>query len=293
LNPLVVKEALSWKRKILMYKLHTYSGNYDDHPLITFLEVPTIIETNAKLLEESVAEIANEIKEKKKKLFKTKIVHIVSLFDDTEFKSIDSISKLASDDIEYTIHFNPPTKELPNIEPLYSMSQQGKNLKPGHYGCFNAFKKAITEDFTDDYDYVIVCERDCIIETDINSMKDLILQAQIVMESNEDIKCFTFGDKVDLDHGNLQSPEIRKLGDFAYATNKIIGLQCIMFNKKNRDFLKQKFKEVNWYGMDIWLNVVFGQSNSHFGILNERATTQLDGYSIIDQENKNFKMNEK
>lgn len=37
LNPLVVKEALSWRLPVKMYKLPTYLDDYDNNPLVTYL----------------------------------------------------------------------------------------------------------------------------------------------------------------------------------------------------------------------------------------------------------------
>jgi hypothetical protein len=78
------------------------------------------------------------------------------------------------------------------------------------------------------------------------------------------------------------------LEDFAFVTDKIIGLQFIIFSKESKKFMKQMFEEKRWYGMDIWLNIVFNENSLPMGILNERVTTQLDGYSLIDQMDKKF-----
>jgi hypothetical protein len=43
--------------------------------------------------------------------------------------------------------------------------------------------------------------------------------------------------------------------------------------------------------MDIWLNVVYEETQRKIGIINKRLTTQLDGYSLIDEVEKKFKMN--
>ena len=56
---------------------------------------------------------------------------------------------------------------------------------------------------------------------------------------------------------------------------------------------KYEFENRNWYGMDIWLNVVYEENDKLMGILNERVTTQIDGYSLIDQTHKTFKANQK
>lgn len=288
LNPLVVKEALSWKMPVLMYNLDTYMGSYDNVENITFLDRDLSI--NEKILRKHVEKIQNQIKDW---IPRTKIVHIVSdIFSEIEQTSIKSVSSLAdiNKNIEYTIHYNPPAKEIPDDRiPMFD----NENLKPGHFGCFEAFRKAIEEDFTDDYDYLVVCERDCVLEKTPYEITEMLKRTYELMKSY-DITYFSFGDTVDLDNCYLQSEKLADLpGNFAYETNKIIGLQFIIFNKKGREFLKEQFDTRGWYGMDIWLSEVYTNGNMKMGILNKRVTTQLDGFSIIDQSQKIFKANQK
>jgi glycosyltransferase involved in cell wall biosynthesis len=41
LNPIVIKECLSWQVPILMRRLQSYGDSYDNHPLVTYLETGT------------------------------------------------------------------------------------------------------------------------------------------------------------------------------------------------------------------------------------------------------------
>jgi hypothetical protein len=274
LNPLVIKEALSYQIPIIMYNLPTYMNAYDNTESIHF------INGDKTLTLSLINKFMPEFK------YKTKIVHIVSdLNSDIEKQSIDSISLLASEYLEYTIHLNPITEKFdPFFPPVYP------GLKPAHFGCFNAFRKAICEDFTEDFDFLIICERDCILEKSIDEIRFLLSRTYKLMLAN-DILYFSFGDKSDLDNGYLQSDIVQELEDFAYITNKIIGLQFIILSNKGVKFLIRKFKETDWHGMDIWLNIVFSDSQEKMAILNERVTTQIDGVSLIDGSYKNFKKN--
>lgn len=288
LNPLVIKEALGWKMPVLMYDIFTYMGSYKDKEGISFLS------QNVSKNEELLRKTIDGLPQRPKKLRYTKrakIVHIVSVLDSPiDQASIKSVSSLASDDIEYTLHYNPPATEIPlDRDPLFGREEIGRNLKVGHFGCFEAFRKAIAEDFTDEYEFLIVCERDCILEKSAEEISGL-LQRTFSLMKNENIDYFSFGDTVDLDHGVLQSEKERDLpGGFAFLTGKIIGLQFIIFSKTGRDFLREAFKTRGWHGMDIWLNVIFGGAGKKMGILNQRVTTQLDGFSLIDNEEKVFK----
>lgn len=288
LNPLVVKEALSWNMPVLMYNLDTYMGAYDEAKNVIFLDRTKNLEVNEKLLRKLVEKVEGEIQHC---IPRTKIVHIVSdIFSEIEQKSIKSVSSLAdaNNEIEYTIHYNPPAKEIPSErDPMFF----NENLRPGHFGCFEAFRKAIEEDFSDDYDYLIVCERDCVLEKEPLEIIDLLKKTYNLMKEKS-ITYFSFGDIVDLDNCYLQSEKNEDLpGGFSFLTNKIIGLQFIIFDRKGRDFLKTQFSSKDWYGMDIWLTEVYNQEKMKMGILNQRVTTQLDGFSIIDQTHKIFNGN--
>lgn len=292
LNPLVVKEALSWQMPVMMYDIYTYMGSYRSVKNVHFLSAS--LTENEKLLRNLIKKLP-DVPKMLRKTRRAKIVHIVSVLDsDIEKRSIESVSRLASDEIEYTIHYNPPATEIPSDrDPLFGREEIGKNLRVGHFGCFEAFRKAIAEDFSDDYEFLVVCERDCLLEKPVEEVRELLQKTFSLME-REKIEYFSFGDTVDLDNGYLQSEKIRDLpGGFAFLTGKIIGLQFIIFSRAGRDFLKEMFNTRGWHGMDIWLNVVFGDAGKQMGILNERVTTQIDGISLIDNTEKIFKANQK
>jgi glycosyltransferase involved in cell wall biosynthesis len=287
LNPLVVKEALSWDMPVIMYNLPTYMGAYDELTNVKFISLGNCSE----ILLETIQQNSSFMK-----IFqgfrRTKLVHIVSdIFSNLEQNSIASIHHLSREGgfIDYTIHYNPLTTKIPHDRPsLRPTTQGGESLSPGHFGCFEAFRKAIVEDFSDDYDYLIVCERDCVLEKSPEEILQLLKKSFIAMEES-DLLLFSFGDKADLERGFLQSQKITDIpGNFSYITDKIIGLQFIIISRKGREFLKEKFMTHNWYGMDVWLNEVFAEEGKLFGILNERVTTQLDGFSLIDNTEKTF-----
>ena len=283
LNPLVVKEALGWRMPVLMYNLPTYMNAYDGVENVHFLTSGM----QHELLAREIEKISTE--DQYFDLQRTKIVHIVSeLNSEIEKTSIESVSRIASEKIEYTLHLNPLTTKFdPTRPPMF----ENETLKPGHFGCFEAFRKAIVEDFTDDYEFLVVCERDCVLEEEPEKIRELLRKTQRAMKE-KGILYFSFGDKVDLDNCYLQSEKIEDIEDFAFVTEKIIGLQFIVFSREGKQFLERMFKERPWYGMDIWLNIVFGEHNMKMGILNDRVTTQLDGYSLIDQTHKTFKANQ-
>jgi hypothetical protein len=132
--------------------------------------------------------------------------------------------------------------------------EYGNALTPAHYGCFEAFKIGILSEFDNDLDFLIVCEGDCIIEVPIEEFIDKVNQVCGIV-NQEDISYFSFGDTKTLDYGWHQSDLVREIPnqDLLFITNKICGEQRL-----------------------------------NMGILKKRITTQLDGKSFIDKENKIF-----
>jgi glycosyltransferase involved in cell wall biosynthesis len=236
---------------------------------------------------------------KKKDKPKIKLVHIqTTLNDEREQASRASLEKVKDYGWEYILHLNEPYKSLPPshncIRPLcVSMelfseelvNKYGTALTPAHYGCYEAFKNAILGEFHD-CDYLIVCEGDCIIEVGIEEFINTIEECSHELVSNG-IKYMSFGDKDTLEYGWPQSPIVKDINDKMYLTNHIIGLQCIMFPKKEADYLKDTLRKHKWDAADIYFNNIF--SGNNMGIVKKRITTQADGFSLIDNMQKTFR----
>jgi hypothetical protein len=86
-----------------------------------------------------------------------------------------------------------------------------------------------------------------------------------------------------LRYATAQIPECA----WIFITNKIIGIQCIMFPKHIREYLLNKLKTHPWDAADLYFNDIF--SNKKMGIVRPRLTTQVDGYSLIDKSIKTFR----
>ena len=100
---------------------------------------------------------------------------------------------------------------------------------------------------------------------------------------------FSFGDVDTLDFGWKQSNIISEIPnqDLLFITDKIIGLQCIMFPKHIKKFLFDKLINHKWDASDIYFNIIF--SDRKKGILYNRITSQCDVISFIDKQNKIFR----
>jgi glycosyltransferase involved in cell wall biosynthesis len=236
---------------------------------------------------------------KKKDKPKIKLVHIqTTLNDEREQASRASLERVKDHGWEYILHTNEPYKSLPPahncMRPLcvsmelfneQQVQEYGTALTPAHYGCYEAFKNAILMEFHD-CDHLIVCEGDCIIETDIHFFVRKVEECAHLLGPNN-IDIMSFGDKDTLEHGWPQSPVRKEVNETMYVTDHIIGLQCIMFPIKTATWLKDVLRTHKWDAADMYFNNIF--MGHPMGIVYNRLTTQADGFSLIDNTHKTFR----
>jgi hypothetical protein len=241
---------------------------------------------------------------KHKKRPRIKLVHLqTTLGLPKEEKSKSELSQVSLHGWEYVLHNNMPYEDLPPVRNcmrpacvsllLFSdeeVEKYGTALTPAHYGCYQSFKDGILSEFDPDLDYLIVCEGDCKLET---GMDDFVSKVESVCNIVKDtqIGYVSFGDKYTLEHGWLQSPVIEEIPnqDLIYVTDHIIGLQCIMFPIRVVGWLKDKLRTHNWDAADMYFNSIFRNSPFKMAIVKERLTSQYDGISLIDRQEKTFK----
>jgi glycosyltransferase involved in cell wall biosynthesis len=229
-----------------------------------------------------------------------KLVHIQTTRNsEAEQQSRASLERVRDYGWEYILHTNEPYKSLPPAHTCMrpecvsmelfdqeTMNRIGTALTPPHYGCFDSFRSAVLSEFHD-CDFLMVCEGDCLIETEIGEFIAVVEgSCQTIKDHN--IGYMSFGDKALLEQGWVQSPVIEEINDQMYITNKIIGIQCIMFPSYVANYLKEQFRTHKWDASDYFFNVVMGNSPWKMGIVHNRITTQADGFSLIDQTNKTF-----
>jgi glycosyltransferase involved in cell wall biosynthesis len=233
---------------------------------------------------------------------KVKLVHIqTTINDEREKASRESLQRVTQHGIEYILHTNEPYKDLPpkfNCQRPQCVSMElfddntvhklGTALTPPHYGCYEAFKNAVLSEFND-CDFLIVCEGDCIVEVPIDEFANKVFEACRIIDDNN-IGYFSFGDTRTLEHGWLQSPVIQEVANqnLLFITNHIIGLQCIMFPKFVEKWLKEKLRKEKWDASDMYFNLIFKNSPYKMGIVKQRLTSQVNGYSLIDKQDKKF-----
>jgi len=271
---------------------------------LTFYEDDLIYKTEKYVINENTKEIyKNNGWFKNKKLPKIKLVHLQTTNnDEREQISRESLQKLIPYGVQYVLHTNELYKSLPpshnclrpqcvsmDLFDEDTTKSLGTALTPAHYGCFDSFKNAILSEFNDDLDFLIVCEGDCVIEIPIDQFIRTVIECCSLINEN-DISYFSFGDTKTLDFGWHQSTVVKKIPnqDLLFITDKIIGLQCIMFPKKSKEFLHNQLRNHKWDAADIYFNTIFTEHELNMGILKNRITTQVDGLSLIDKEYKKF-----
>ena len=234
---------------------------------------------------------------------KIRLVHLqTTRNDEREQKSRESIKHVANYGWEYILHTNQPYADLPpkyNCQRPLCVSMElfneqqvrelGTALTPSHYGCFESFKNGILSEFDNDIDYLILCEGDCIIEVPIEEFIQKVERSYQLLVDNT-IGYMSFGDVKTLEHGWLQSPvkEVVPDQDLLFITDHIIGLQCIGFPKFVKKWLFEKLRNQKWDAADMYFNHIFYGSPYKFGIVHNRITTQAEGFSLIDKQEKKF-----
>lgn len=255
-------------------------------------------ECSKKIEFDTVKEVIDNLINGLHKTKKIKIVHLqTTMNSETEKKSRNQFDCFNFDNLEYVLNINKPYEgEEYKNNCLYPglVSNSPEDTRPDklidkHYGCYDSHKKAFINEFDGDLDFLIICEGDVKLEVSNDLFYDTIMRVANIMDT-EDVAYFSFGDKFTLETKILQSNEISvpKNQTLCYITDKIIGIQCIMFNKKYKDIFKNSFINEPWYIADGWYNHIVNKNNLKMGILKNRITSQYDGYSLLDNRIKNF-----
>jgi FkbM family methyltransferase len=231
-----------------------------------------------------------------------KLVHMqTTRGDDREVRSAKSLAPLADYGIRIVTHRNEPYSSPP---PRHNcarpdclgdgVSEYGTpigetSLTPAHYGCYESFRLAALREFDPDVDYLIMCEGDCILEVPPQEFVDRLNESFDIIERNS-IAFMSFGDTATLDLRVPQSLVKEEVPgqDLLFVTNKVIGLQCIMFPSSQRPFLQDAFQYDKWDAADIFLNNAFSWAGRKIAIVKRRLTTQADGFSLVDNAYRKF-----
>jgi hypothetical protein len=280
LNPLVIKEALEHQIPQFIFPLDVYNRKYD-------IESNTIrylfgdLKVDAGLVRNFLfpRDMSNV------KTPKIRAVHLLLEEDDRGSESIKEMEKLKEFGIDYVQHINKRFTEKPpkegcvrpwDVERLGSYSLRGP-----HYGNYTSFRNAILTEFTEDVDYLMVMESDCKLTVPMEEFVSKVFESCDKIQ-RYGIQYMSFGDNKNLRTGEMVS-DIQEPTDvpWMYVTNKIIGIQCIMFPKEIKNFVQRSYETMLWDVSDLYFNDVFKYKRK--GIA-PGLTTQIEGLSTIQGE---------
>jgi glycosyltransferase involved in cell wall biosynthesis len=272
LNPLVVKEALSYGLPTFIKKLSTYNGEYDG--------IVTYIENDKKYNVENLCKALNYTMKKPK-------IQAIHLLTDTshprEIKSIEFISKLSEYGIDYKQQINEIYDEMPPKETCRrpnDISDTPQEIADGigkitgrHYGCFLAHKNAVINS-SDEYDYTLIFEADANIETTMDEFIDIVYEACNVME-HDDVYYVSLSN-------NSSWHKIYLNKNFSMALDQTL-CHCYVIPQKHKDWYIDKFNNYPWDGYDLWLSEIFLSHGKKRYTTNKTYSNQIEGLSLIDK----------
>jgi len=213
-----------------------------------------------------------------------KLVHILTdISAERERVSISHLKDVSNHGIEYIQQINIPYTGDEYLSIIPITGGDPKNYKPGHWGAFQSFKKAVLNNFTDDIDGLILCECDCILDITPEMFCQLAHRASEFCEKHQ-IKYFSFGDTTvggtlqSYPHGepDTEYPEFQ-------ITTKIILAHCVLLPRHARDYFLRAYQEFSWESPDVWLNeAVWRTGVSSHAIMKKPVAFQHPGFSLID-----------
>jgi GR25 family glycosyltransferase involved in LPS biosynthesis len=271
LNPLVVKEALSYGLPTFIKNLDTYNNQYDGK--VNYI-TNSQYENVTNLLRVLGIEESNP---------RIQAIHLLTnTTHEREIKSIGYISKLADYGIKYTQHINKPYDELPpkdfckrphliSDKPQYIANGFGA-LTGRHYGCFLAHVNAI-KSISNNYDYTLIFEADANIETPIEEFIDIVNTACKAIEM-DDVYYISFSN-------NPSHKKVYINEDFTETLDQTL-TQAYLIPNKYKDWYLDKIEKVPWDGYDLWLNDVFKEYPEKRYTTHKIYSNQIEGLSLID-----------
>jgi FkbM family methyltransferase len=279
LNPLVIKEALEHQIPQFLFPLDVYNRKYDiESDTIHYLNGD--IKIDAGLVRNFL--FPREIKTDKK--YKIRAVHLLLEEDNRKKDSIKELERIKDFGIDYVQHINKRYAETPPREFCARPNDVGRigaySLRGPHYGNYQSFKKAFFTEFEDGVDFLMILESDCKLTVPIEEFVAKVYQScdEII---NRNITYMSFGDNRNLRTGEMVSDNHGTINDWMYITNKIIGIQCIMFPRSARDFILRSYDTNLWDVSDLLFNDMFRNKTKAIA---PRLTTQIEGISTIQGE---------
>jgi hypothetical protein len=256
LNPLVIKEALEHQIPQFLFPLDVYNRKYDTEDTIHYLNGDA--EIDAGLIKNFLFERrilpwkGNPPIEKK---YKIRLVHLVE-----DLNKRTELEKLENHGINYVKKLK---EKYVGIPPRAFCARPGdvgridaNALRGEHYGSYLDYKKAIFTEFTDDIDYLMIFDSGTSLNIPMEEFVDKVIKSCDIM-SNNLIYYMSFGEDKNPKNGDIISTKIREMNDWLFLTDRIIGLQSVMFPMFARKFILNAFETTLWDTPDLFFNDMF------------------------------------
>lgn len=279
LNPLVIKEALEHEIPQFLFPLDVYNRKYDTEETIHYLHGD--VDIDAAYVKNFLFPRTFTFSPDKPKI---RAVHLLLEEDNRKSESIKELERLAEFGIDYVQHINKRYTDRPPKEFCarpYDVGRIGAySLRGPHYGNYLSFRKAILTEFTDEIDYLMVFESDCKLMVSIEEFVEKVFASGELI-TQRGIYYMSFGDNRNLRTGEMVSDNHGQINEWMYQTNKIIGIQSIMFPKFAFPFIKRAYDTTLWDVSDLMFNDMFKNKGKAIA---PRLTTQIEGLSTIQGE---------
>lgn len=291
LNPLSIKEALSYGLPSLFRKLHTYLDTYDNNHLVTYIDNNTF-KTKDLLLQK----LNPNKKDDNFKIPKIQIRHLLTTpYGAREKFSMKSIRQLENYGIDYVPIVNEIYTDLAPAEFCRRPEHISKNNKPGelwpgaglgwitgkHYGCYLAHKMAI-QNLNRDYDFTLVFEADAFIYTSVDDFVDIVYKACEIMQK-DNVYFLSFANNPSM-YKKIINENFTQTGhnqDLAHA---------YIVRNTDREWWNERIKDCEWDVGDLWFNHIFYKHPQLRYTTNKIFSNQSEGYSLLDETIKTWEI---
>jgi FkbM family methyltransferase len=269
------EKFLSEKVGYIVGEAHAFAGS--QHEYETQIKAK-LIRCGFEVSESSSLDMDLNLLFKATKRPRIKIVHLLNTPEETrERESIESLRKLEEYGINYHQVITPLYKDVPpkencNRPDAVSGIPGDYLLGPGHYGCYLAHRKGITEGFEEGVDAILLNECDSMLQFGAKEMSEKIFEAYD-LAIKHDLAYVSFGKKIPgHPHENPESE--------LYTTDRLSEAHCILITKDKSQYFKDKFEKTPWDVSDLWYNVFITEFRK--GIFSRPYSLQHPGVSNID-----------
>jgi hypothetical protein len=289
LNPLSVKEALSYKLPCIFRKLHTYLDTYDNNPLVTY------ISNDRFKTKKTILDILNlKLKEGFTDRPKIQIKHLLTTpYNDRERFSMNSIKQLEAYGMDYVPIVNEVYTDVAPSEHCRRPEHISKDNKPGelypgaglgwitgrHYGCYLAHKMAV-ENLNRSYDYTLVFEADGYINSSVEEFVDIVYKSCEIAD-NDDVYYIGLANNPTRYREDVNE-------DFIKTGHNQDLAHCYLIRNRDREWWNDRIKDSEWDVGDLWFNHIFYNHPQLRYTTRKEYSKQAEGYSLLDETIKTW-----